>query len=79
LSFPAEYGPDDADIGSITLQHKLKPEKRLINDDALLLKFNRRELQAILDPGEEVIIEISGNLKDGLQFYGTVVIWVIKN
>ncbi len=69
----------DVDIGSILLQNQLKPEKHSIKGDALLLKFNRRELQAFLDPVEEVALEISGNLKDGFSFCGSTVIRAIEN
>jgi hypothetical protein len=79
LRFPGGYGPEDVDIDSVLLQSQLKVEKSDIDGDTLILKFNRKELQKLLQPREEVVIEISGNFKDGLAFYGTTVIRVIQN
>jgi hypothetical protein len=79
LTFPDGYGPEDVNIDSVLLQNKLKVEKHDIDGDTLILKFNRKELQKLLEPGEEVVIEITGNFNDGLAFYGTTVIRVIQN
>lgn len=79
LKFPSGYGPEDVDIDSILLQNELKPEKHNIAGDTLILKFNRKDLQALLEPGEEVIIEITGSFNDGLAFYGSTTIRVIRN
>jgi hypothetical protein len=79
LTFPGDYGPEDVDIDSILLQNQLKPEKHDIDGDTLILKFNRKALQALLEPGQEVVIEITGNFNDGLSFYGTTTIRVIRN
>lgn len=79
LTFPAGYSPGDVDIGSILLQKLLKVEKYSIVDDTLVLKFNRKKLQEILEPGEEVLIEITGNFNNSMPFYGTTTIRVIQN
>lgn len=79
LRFPGDYGPEDVDIDSILLQSQLRVEKHDIDGDTLILKFNRKALQALLEPGPEVVIEITGNFNDGLAFYGTTTIRVIKN
>ncbi|UCD91591.1 MAG: hypothetical protein JSV43_04865 [Methanobacteriota archaeon] len=79
LKFPAGYSPSDVDISTVLLQNSLKVEKYSIVDNTLVLKFNRKKLQEILEPGEEVLIEITGNFKDGMPFYGTTTIRVIQN
>lgn len=42
-----------------------------------MLKFGRSEVQALLSPGEQVVITISGNLYDGMRFEGTDTIQVL--
>jgi hypothetical protein len=79
LTFPEGYGPDEVDIDSVLLQNELKVEKHDIDGDTLVLKFSRQALQKLLEPGEEVVIEITGEFTDGLAFYGTTTIRVIKN
>ncbi len=79
LIFPGGYGPEDIDIDSVLLQNELKVKKHDIDGDTLILKFSRKALQKLLQPGEEVVIEITGEFKDGLAFYGTTTIRVIKN
>lgn len=79
LTFPEGYGPEDVNIDSVLLQNQLKVEKHDIDGDTLILKFNRKQLQELLKPGEEVVIEITGSFNDGLAFYGTTVIRVIQN
>jgi hypothetical protein len=79
LTFPEDHGPGDVDIDSILLQEELKVEKHDIDGDTLILKFSRKDLQKLLQPGDEVVIEITGEFNDGLAFYGTTTIRVIKN
>jgi hypothetical protein len=77
LTFPPGFSPSDVDTDTILLQNLLKPERTFIDGDTLVLKFNRKDLQDILEPGEEVLIEITGNFHSGLAFYGSTTIRAI--
>ncbi|MFQ6129008.1 MAG: hypothetical protein ACE5QW_08925 [Thermoplasmata archaeon] len=59
---------EDIDISSILLQDTLVPERYDYQDDVLMLKFDRQELQSVLVIGESVEIKIGGKWKDGTEF-----------
>jgi len=58
----------DLDISSILLQDTLTPERYDYQDDILMLKFNRQELQSLLQVGDSIEIKIGGKWKDGESF-----------
>jgi len=58
----------DMDVSTILLQDALAPERWDYQDDALMLKFDRQELIAILEVGESVEIKLTGKWEDGTAF-----------
>ncbi len=58
----------DVNISSILLQDTLMPERWDYQGDILMLKFNRQELQPLLQVGDSVEIKIGGKWKDGESF-----------
>jgi len=58
----------DIDVSSILLQDTLPPERWDYQDDILMLKFNRQELQSLLQVGDSIEIKIGGKWKDGESF-----------
>jgi len=82
IELPEEYGVTDIDPTSITLNGAIYSDRTHIGDhDAddipdLMVKFDRRSVAAILEPGEEVSIKIDGEV-GGIPFSGTDTIRVI--
>ncbi len=58
----------DINISSILLQDTLIPERWDYQGDILMLKFNRQELQSLLQVGDSIEINIGGKWKDGESF-----------
>ena len=75
---PEEYNVADIDPNSIFLDDEIQPEKFWLTEDnqVAIVKFNREQVQAILDIGE-VELTITGQLTDGTVFEGTDTIKVI--
>ncbi len=87
IELPTGHGYDveDINISSIILNETVPAEPEPINisdydEDGipdLMVKFNRQDVIAILDPGDNVEIKITGELLDGTKFEGIDYIKVI--
>jgi len=75
---PEEYDVADIEPDSILLNGVIEAAWRWIDEEeqVLMAKFNRSEVQAIVEPGE-VELTVSGELTDGTKFEGAVMITVI--
>ncbi len=81
IELPVGHGYDPSMIspGTVTLNGQIKSEAKPVeigNYDAdgipdLMVKFNRAEVQKILQAGEKVRITVTGSLTDGRLFEGT--------
>jgi len=86
IELPNEYSVEDIDINTILLNEKIQPESHPTeigdydNDGIsdLMVKFDRNEVQKILDLGNEIKLTITAQLKDGTLIEGTDTIRVIK-
>ena len=76
---PEDVQAADIDVDSILLEDTVGPAwAKLIEDDQILLsKFLRAEVQEILEPGMVELI-LTGELVDGTKFVGSDTIKVIK-
>jgi parallel beta-helix repeat protein len=78
ICLPEEYNVADIDPNSVYLEGKIQAEQLHINEQeqVAIAKFNRDNVQAILDVGE-IELTITGQLSDGTAFEGTDTIKVI--
>ena len=58
----------DINVSSILLQDTLMPERYDYQRDILMLKFNRQELQSLLQVGDSIEIKIGGKWEDRTDF-----------
>lgn len=75
---PEGYDVADIDPESILLNGQVAPDWGRVDEteQMLIVKFNRSEVQAIVEPGE-VQLTVSGELTDGTKFEGADTITVI--
>jgi hypothetical protein len=78
LRLPEDCNVTDIDPNSIFLEDKIKPEQFSVDEQEQIAaaRFNREEVQAILDVGD-IELTITGKLTDGTIFEGTDTIKVI--
>ncbi|MGA1826243.1 MAG: PKD domain-containing protein [bacterium] len=82
ISLPEEYRVEDINVESIKLDNTIAPEMSDIQDNILMVKFNRQEvidlikLKGIFDIDPlEVKLKVNGYLNDGVTFFeGTDII-----
>ena len=86
IELPDDYNVSDIDVGSILLNGTVSVAQRSgrkggyfaeIDDDELMVKFERAAVQSILSVGEQ-LITVTGKLNDGTMFEGTYTIEVIN-
>lgn len=72
ISLPDDADVADIDIGSLLLNKEVEAAwaKVTRGGKALLVKFPRDDVQATLDPGNQVSVLITGELDDGTPFRG---------
>ena len=86
IELPVGYDVNEIDISSITLNGAIQVLNRpteVGDQDSdsipdLMVKFDRSDVQDVLDPGDEVEVTVSGQLTDGTSFEGTDTIRVIE-
>lgn len=80
IGLPEGYDVNDIDIESVRLDGLSRADSsptEISDDGILMVKFDREAVIDLLEPGENVLITISGNLDGGLLFEGTDTIRVI--
>lgn len=86
IELPEGYDVNDIDVSTIMLNGVVPAQSRPIgigdtDGDGvaeLMVKFSRSAVQALLTPGDETELTVSGELTDGTIFEGTDTIRVIK-
>lgn len=76
---PEDHNVEDINAASILLEDVIEAEWKWfeIEDQVLMVKFNRSEVQGMLEPNEAVELTVTGDLADGNEFEGTDTIRVI--
>ena len=76
---PLEYDVSDIDPASILLEGAIQAEWKWfkVEDQSVMVKFSRSQLQDRLHPAESVELTVTGQLADGTPFEGTHIIRVI--
>lgn len=64
------YDVQDIDIGTVMLNETIPAERGDVQDSVLMVKFDRSDVQDLLEPGDNVEIAVSGALTDGTPFEG---------
>ena len=75
---PEDYNVADVNCATVRLEDRLAPDWLWFNENqnVLMAKFDRSELEEILDPGD-VELTVSGHFFDGTYFTGTDTIKVM--
>jgi probable HAF family extracellular repeat protein/predicted outer membrane repeat protein len=78
LQLGEDYNVADIDPNSVVLENEIKPDRFWLTEDEQIAvaKFNRQQVQAILDIGE-VELTITGRLTDGTLFEAKDIIRII--
>jgi parallel beta-helix repeat protein len=85
IELPENHSVGDIDIPSILLNDAVPAEESPTkigdyDEDGLadlMVKFNRSEVQELLEPGSDIVIKVAGKLVDSTSFVGTDTINVI--
>lgn len=78
IQLPNGYDVADIDVASIRLEGSLEVQHSDLNGDVLMVKFDRSEVQAMLEPGENVLTLAGQFTGGGLQFQGSDTIQAIN-
>lgn len=78
VRLPEGYDVADISAENFILNGELQAEWNDIQDGVLMAKFNRADVTAILEVGNEVEVWITGGLTDGTLFEGSDIIRVIE-
>ncbi|UCE38375.1 MAG: SBBP repeat-containing protein [Thermoplasmata archaeon] len=63
------YDVNDIDIGTILLEDTISAEWGDVQNDTLMVKFDRSEVEDLLSPGN-YNLKVTGELTDGIEFKG---------
>lgn len=83
IELPEGYDVDEIDVGSILLEHLLEVQHRDVQDDVLMVKFERKDVIAYIaivleiELPADVTLMVTGELTDGTPFEGSDTIRVI--
>lgn len=77
---PEDYEVGDIDPNSVLLEDEIQAESFRVDEQqqVAIARFNRSEIQNILEPAREVELTVSGHFLDGTCFLGTDTIKVIN-
>jgi hypothetical protein len=76
IDLPQDYDVNDINLNSIELITSsgtvpVEETPTGVEDGTLMVKFDRQEVIGILEPGEEILITVSGELNDETSWEGT--------
>jgi hypothetical protein len=83
IEWPEEYDVADIDVGSILLEGLLEVQHSDVQDDVLMVEFDRQDVIAYIElvlgiePPADVTLMVTGELNDGTPFEGSDTIRVI--
>ena len=81
LTFSEGCNVADVDVATILLQEQIQPLDWVWYDEEenlLMVRFDREDVQAVLSVGNNVDVKITGSFFDGTPFEGTGVVKVIN-
>ncbi len=71
IKLPDYLSESDIDPSTVMLEGMILAEKPQLTGDSLNVKFGRAELEEILTEGDDIILTVTGQLRDGMPFKGT--------
>ncbi len=81
IELPQDYDVGDINVSTVELTYGevgVSAAWGDVQDGALMVKFNRSDVQDMLEPGDDVEVTVSGELTNGTPFEGTDMIKVIN-
>lgn len=78
IELPEGYDEADIDRSTVYLESDIPAEKTVLTGHSLNVKFDRGALDNKLDPGDDIVLTVIGELTDGTKFQGQDTIRVIS-
>ncbi|MFQ6061216.1 MAG: hypothetical protein ACE5KV_08015, partial [Thermoplasmata archaeon] len=78
IDLPEGNDVNDINVSTVMLNDLIQAEWGDVQDESLMVKFDRSEVEDILSPSEAVTLTVSGELYDGTRFEGSDDIRVIQ-